>query len=70
MIAVEKGYFKEAGVKVEVSELDSAANARAIDSLLAAVNINPALPASWRWRRWQRLRNHRLPCGCCPAAAW
>ena len=27
MIAVEKGYFKEAGVKVEVSELDSAANA-------------------------------------------
>ncbi len=30
MIAVEKGYFKEAGVKVEVSELDSAANAMAL----------------------------------------
>jgi NitT/TauT family transport system substrate-binding protein len=30
MIAVEKGYFREAGVKVEVSELDSAANAMAL----------------------------------------
>ena len=30
MIAIEKGYFREAGVKVEVSELDSAANAMAL----------------------------------------
>ncbi len=30
MIAVEKGYFKEAGVKIEVEELDSAANVMAL----------------------------------------
>ena len=30
MIAIEKGYFKEAGVKVEIEELDSSANVMAL----------------------------------------
>jgi hypothetical protein len=30
MIAIEKGYFKEAGVKVEAENLDSAANVMAL----------------------------------------